>query len=302
MAKISAALVKELRERTGAGMMDCKKALVETDGELEAAAEYLMKKGIAKAAKKAGRIAAEGLVAIRRTDDLSAAVLIEVNCETDFVARNDGFQDFVAKAADFALASGAADIDALLAAEIADGKSVDDWTKEHIASIGENINIRRIARIEAGAGNVVGQYIHMGSQIGVVVPVTVDGASADDADAFAQDIAMHVAASNPTYTRVEDIDDAAREKQREIFTAQALESGKPANIVDKMVVGRVRKWAAEVTLAEQPYVKNPDLTVAAYEKSNKGIRIQGFARFQVGEGIEKQQSNLAEEVAAQLKG
>ena len=295
---ITAALVKELRQRSGAGMMDCKKALVETDGNVEEAYIYLQKKGIAKAGKKAGRTAAEGLVGTSVSDGGKTGVLIEVNCETDFVARNDGFKGFVADAVALAESTGAADIDALKAAS-KDGQSVEDWTKASIASIGENIQLRRLVRFEAPEG-VIGAYVHAGSQIGVLVHVDVNGASDDDAAEFARNVAMHVAATNPDVLAPEDISEAEREQKREILTAQALDSGKPANIVEKMVTGRIRKWQSEVSLLKQPYVKEPDLSVEKYQKQVGGVTIKRFVRFQVGEGIEKAQGDLASEVAGIL--
>lgn len=296
MAKISASLVKALRDQTGAGMMDCKKALKETDGDIEAAADFLRKKGIAKAGKKAGRIAAEGLVAVAEGD--GAATMIEVNCETDFVARNDAFQAFVDQLAGLAHDNNVTDVDALNALET-DGKTVADLTKEQIANIGENIQVRRITRLSS---DYVGHYIHAGSQIGVLVQLSLDGADADTAAEFARNVAMHVAASKPSYTRTEEIDEDKLAKERKILTEQALESGKPANIVDKMVEGRLRKWKAEITLLEQPYVRDPDLTVGKYQKKTGGVSIDTFVRYQVGEGIEKAESNLAEEVAQLSKG
>ena len=296
---ITAKMVKELRTRTGAGMMDCKKALVKMDGDVDAAMEFLQKKGIAKAGKKAGRIAAEGLVTVHVSDDATSASLIEVNCETDFVARNEAFQSFVKHLAAVAHRKNLTDVEALIATENDDGKNIGEWTKEQISNIGENIKIRRIARIE---GDHIGHYIHMGGQIGVLVKTDLSGADNDTAADFSRNIAMHVAASNPQYATPDEIDQAAYDKHKEILTAQALDSGKPANIVEKMVVGRMRKWTAEITLTQQPYVKDPDLTIAKYQKQTGGIAINSFIRFQVGEGIEKKVNNLADEVAAQLQG
>ncbi|MEO1272716.1 MAG: translation elongation factor Ts [Myxococcota bacterium] len=296
MAKISASMVKALRDQTGAGMMDCKKALKETDGDLEAAADFLRKKGIAKAGKKAGRTAAEGLVAVATADDNTSATLIEINCETDFVARNEAFQGFVQEIVTLAHTNGITDIEQLDALDVG-GKTVAERTKEQIANIGENIQLRRLSRLSS---DFVGYYIHAGSQIGVLVQVKLDGADAATAEEFARNVAMHVAASNPSYTRTEDIDSEKLDKEREILTAQALDSGKPANIVEKMVEGRLRKWKAEITLMEQPFVRDPDLTVAKYQKKTGGVTLENFVRYQVGEGIEKETTNLADEVAAQL--
>jgi len=293
---ITAAQVKELRTRTGAGMMDCKRALQEVEGDMDAAIEHLMKKGMAKAAKKAGRIAAEGLVGIFAADDHSAATLVEVNSETDFVARNEVFQKFVADVARFAHDGDFADIDALKAAEVSDGKSAEDWTKEQIATIGENLSIRRFMRF-GKPETVVGSYIHAGAQIGVLVEVGVTTADADTAATFARDIAMHVAASSPRFVRSDDIPESEVAKHTEILTAQAEDSGKPANIIEKMVVGRIRKWKSEFTLLEQPFVKDPDVKIQQHQKNTGGVEILRFIRFQVGEGIEKETKSLADEIA-----
>lgn len=296
---ITAAMVKELRQRTGAGMMDCKKALVENEGDVEEAAIYLQKKGMARAAKKAGRTAAEGLVAHVLSEDGKSAVLIEVNCETDFVARNEAFQAFVADAAALALATGVTDIEALKAQVREDGQTVEDWTKATISTIGENVQLRRLARFDTPEG-VVGAYIHAGSQIGVLVNIVVSGADAEAAEEFSRNIAMHVAATNPQVSSPNELDPAEVAKQREIFIAQSIEMGKPADIAEKIVVGRLRKWQSEVSLLKQPYVKEPDLSVEKYQKQVGGVSIKGFVRYQVGEGIEKTKSDLAAEVAAQL--
>ncbi len=295
---ITASMVKELRERSGAGMMDGKKALTETNGDLEEAMVYLQKKGMASASKRSGRTAAEGLVAVVLNADSTVGVLIEVNSETDFVARNENFQAFVAEAAQTALDSGVADIEALSAFTRPDGQTVDTWTKSNSASIGENIQLRRMTRFEAREG-IVGAYVHAGSQIGVLVEVAVSG-NAAGADEFVRNVAMHAAATNPFVLSPEDIDEDARARQRDIFVGQSIESGKPADIAEKMVVGRLRKWQAEVSLLKQPYVKEPDITVEAYQKQVGGVSIKRFVRYQVGEGIEKVKSDLAAEVAAQL--
>ncbi len=292
--KITAAQVKELRQRTGVGMMDCKKALKETEGDVEAAVEYLQKKGMAKASKKAGRVAAEGRVAVAVSDDATSAVMIEVNCETDFVARNSDFTAFVDSLAAAALAGGFSDLAAFTASSL-EGKTVEEVIKEKIFSIGENINLRRLVKVEGGA---LGYYIHNGAQVGVVMGVDLDGASTETATEFCRDIAMHVAASNPEYVAIDDIDPAAREKMKEIEVAKAMESGKPANIAEKMVVGRIKKWEKEICLLEQEYVKDPDFKVKGYQDKVGGLKIASMTRFDVGAGIEKKTSNLAEEVAA----
>jgi elongation factor Ts len=293
---ITAAQVKELRTRTGAGMMDCKRALQDMDGDMDAAIDQLLKKGMAKAAKKAGRIAAEGLVGVFVADDLSVATLVEVNSETDFVARNDAFINFVADVAKTAHEGGFTDIDAFKAFEVSAGKTVDDWIKEQIAAIGENLNIRRVVRLGKPEA-IVGSYIHAGAQIGVLVEVGIKGADGDTAATFARDVAMHVAASSPLFLRTSDIPDADVAKQTEILTAQAQDSGKPADIIAKMVEGRVRKWKAEFTLLEQPFVKDPDVTISQHQKRTGGVELLRFVRFQVGEGIEKEEKSFADEVA-----
>ncbi len=289
---ITAALVKELRERTGAGMMECKKALVEMDGDIEAAAEHMRKTGMAKADKKAGRAAAEGLVVIRTSDDGKTAAIVEVNCETDFVAKDDNFRNFVDAIADKVLAEKPADLDALLAMTLADGMSVEDSRKALIARIGENMNVRRFELINAKGK--VSSYMH-GTRIGVVIDL--DGGSDD----LGKDIAMHIAASKPVCVDETGVSPDLIAKEKEIYTAQAQDSGKPAEIIEKMVMGRVQKFLKEVTLLGQPFVKDPDQTV---EKLLKGAnaKVASFVRYEVGEGLEKKSENFAEEVMAQVKG
>jgi elongation factor Ts len=289
---ISAALVKELRERTGAGMMECKKALVEMNGDIEAAAEHMRKTGMAKADKKAGRTAAEGLVVIRASDDGKTAAMVEVNCETDFVAKDDNFRNFVDAVADKILASKPSDLEALLATELADGMNVEDSRKALIAKIGENMNVRRFSLIEAKGK--VATYMH-GTRIGVMVDL-VDGS-----DELGRDLAMHIAASKPVCVDDSAVSPEIIAKEKEIYTAQAQDSGKPAEIIEKMVMGRVQKFLKEITLLGQPFVKDPDQTV---EKLLKGAKatVAGFVRYEVGEGLEKKSENFAEEVMAQVKG
>lgn len=289
MAEITAALVKDLRERTGAGMMECKKALTETNGDIEAAIEHMRKAGMAKADKKAGRTAAEGLIIVKASADGKRMVMVEVNCETDFVTKGDDFRNFVAAVGDTALNSGANDIDALLAAKMADGMTVADATKALIAKIGENSAVRRM--VAYNSDNLLVNYLH-GTRIGVVVEL--QGGNAD----LARDIAMHVAASRPQCVSEEQVPAEIIEKEREIFTAQSADSGKPADIIAKMVDGRIKKFLKEVTLLGQPFVKNPDITVEKLVK-DAGAKVIGFTRFEVGEGIEKKSVNFAEEVAAQ---
>ncbi|MCW9024389.1 MAG: translation elongation factor Ts [Gammaproteobacteria bacterium] len=289
---ITAALVKELRERSGAGMMECKKALVETDGDIEVAIELMRKSGLAQADKKAGRVAAEGLVSIKIDDGGKTAAVVEVNCETDFVTKGDDFQNFVSGIADTALANKPADLDALLALPMADGTSVEDTRKNLIAKIGENMSVRRFEIVESKG--VLASYMH-GSRIGVLV--NLEGGD----ETLGKDIAMHIAASRPVCVAESDVSPELIEKEKEIFSAQAAESGKPADIIEKMVTGRIKKYLKEVTLMGQPFVKDPDQTVEQLVKKANAT-VAGFVRYEVGEGIEKKQENFAEEVAAQMKG
>lgn len=292
---ITASLVKELRERTGSGMMECKKALVETNGDIDAAIENMRKSGQAKAAKKAGRTAADGLIVIQMTDDNKKGVMVEVNCETDFVAKDENFISFANAVAQRALASDVASVEELLDAPLHDGEetTVNTAREALIVKIGENMNVRRFERFASANGRLA-SYSH-GSRIGVVVDI--EGGDDD----LAKDIAMHVAASNPTCVSEEQVPAEMLEKEREIFKVQALDSGKPENIVDKIVDGRVRKFLAEITLLGQAFVKDPDTTV---EKllSGAGAKVSNFKRFEVGEGIEKKQENFADEVMAQVRG
>jgi elongation factor Ts len=292
---ITAAQVKELRERTGSGMMECKKALVEADGDMDAAIETLRKTGLAKADKKAGRVAAEGLIGIEVSDDGNSAVLVEVNCETDFVARKEDFQEFVQAIVRRVLADNPADLDALLEMPLQDG---DDTTielarKALIATIGENINVRRFIRHEASEGKLA-HYRH-GVRIGVLVELTGGD------DKLARDIAMHIAAIKPLYLTGDDISGDVLDRERDIFSAQAEASGKPANIIEKMVEGRIRKFLGEVTLLGQAFVKDPDQTVGKLLDS-AGATVVKFDRMELGEGIEKKEENFADEVMAQVKG
>ena len=288
---ITASLVKELRERTGAGMMECKKFLTETDGDIDAAIETMRKAGMAKADKKAGRVAAEGLATIKTSDDNKNSIILEVNSETDFVTKGDDFKEFVSSIADCVLENKPADIDALLTLPLASGTSVEDTRKELIAKIGENMSVRRF-EIFADA-DVVGTYQH-GERIAVMVEL--EGGDAD----LGKDIAMHIAASKPACVAEADVDAATLDKEREIFSAQAAESGKPENIIEKMVEGRIKKFLKEVTLLGQPFVKDPDQTVEQLLKANNAS-VKRFVRFEVGEGIEKKEENFADEVMAQIK-
>ncbi|HHL45410.1 MAG TPA: elongation factor Ts [Gammaproteobacteria bacterium] len=288
---ITASMVKELRERTGAGMMECKKALVETGGDIEAAIEFLRKSGQAKADKKAGRTAAEGRVVIRTSADGKKAAIVEVNCETDFVANDDNFTRFAEAVAQLALDSQPVDLDTLLAAPL-DGGSVEEVRKGLVAKIGENITVRRFELLDISG--VAGQYLH-GNRIGVLVDL--EGGSAE----LAKDIAMHVAASKPVCVSADQVDPELIEKEKAIFKAQAEESGKPAEIIEKMISGRVNKYLKEITLLGQPFVKNPDETIEKLLGREKA-KVVRFVRLEVGEGIEKKSENFAEEVMAQVKG
>ncbi|KFB10191.1 translation elongation factor Ts [Nitratireductor basaltis] len=304
---ISAAQVKELREMTGAGMMDCKTALAETGGDLEAAVDWLRKKGISKADKKAGRTAAEGLIGVAADDN--SAVVVEINSETDFVARNDAFQELVKNVAQVALSTDGS-VDAVAAADYpASGKSVSDTIKDAIATIGENMSLRRSAKLSVEKG-AVASYIHNAAadglgKIGVLVAIETEG-NADAARAFGRQVAMHVAAINPLALSEAEVDPAAVAREKEIFSDQARQSGKPENIIEKMVEGRMRKFFEEVVLMKQAFVVNPDQTVEqALAEAEKEIgapaKIVSFVRFALGEGVEKEESDFAAEVAAAVK-
>lgn len=288
---VTAEAVKVLRERTGAGMMECKKALVETNGDLDAAAELMRKTGLAKADKKSARIAAEGVIVIERSGDSRHAAVVEVNCETDFVAREQDFQQFAAQIAKAALARRPANLEALLAAPLDGGQSVDDKRRALIAKIGENIGVRRYTLVEAPA--VIGTYLH-GTRIGSLVAMK----SGDEA--VAKDIAMHVAAINPAYVSSAQVpaDEVARE--RAVFVEQARNdpkiTGKPEEIVAKIIEGKVRKWLGEITLLGQPFVKDDKQTVEQYLK-RAGGEVAAIVRYEVGAGIEKKQEDFAAEVA-----
>ncbi len=284
---VTAALVKELRERTGAGMMDCKKALVETNGDIEVAIENMRKSGQAKAAKKAGRIAAEGVILAKVEGNVAS--MVELNCETDFVARDENFLAFGDKIIALVLANKFNDVDALNAADL-DGTDVATARDNLVAKIGENVNIRRVMTVE---GENLGAYIH-GGRIGVISVLT-----GDDAD-LAKDVAMHVAAANPQFVKPEDVSEEVVAKEREIQIDIAMQSGKPQEIAEKMVEGRMRKFTGEISLTGQAFVKDPSMTVAQLLKS-KNADVVNFIRFEVGEGIEKKSEDFAAEVAAQME-
>lgn len=290
---ISAAMVKELRERTGSGMMECKKALVETNGDMELAIENMRKAGLAKADKKSGRIAAEGLIGVQTSSDAKIVAMVEVNCETDFVAKADDFVNYVKSVVTSLLTTNVADMEQLMAMPLADGQSVDEARRSLIAKLGENITVRRFEKYQTSTGGTA-CYLH-GSKIGVIVEL-----AAADAE-LGKDIAMHIAASRPICVSEDQVSAETIEKEKEIFRAQSAESGKPADIIEKMVSGRISKFLAEVTLLGQPFIKDDKQTIGKLvaSKSNKVIR---FARYEVGEGIEKKEEDFAAEVMAQVKG
>ena len=288
MAQITAALVKELREITGAGMMDCKKALVECEGDKDKAIDYLREKGIAKAAKKAGRIASEGVVAA--ASDGKTACIVEINSETDFVAKNENFLALVKKIAEHIVACKPADMDALNASQM-DGKTVAEVMTEAVASIGEKLSLRRFEVYTTEDGQLA-TYIHMGGKIGVIVELS------GGADELGKDVAMQIAAAKPQCIGRDDVDADALAHEREVLRKQALEEGKPEKIVEKMVDGRINKYYKEVCLVEQEVVKDSDKTI---KDILAGVEVRRFARFEMGEGLEKKNEDFAAEVAAQIK-
>ncbi|MDP2901727.1 MAG: translation elongation factor Ts [Methylovulum sp.] len=290
---ISAGMVKELRERTASGMMECKKALVEAEGDMELAIENMRKAGLAKADKKSGRIAAEGIIGVQVSDNGKAVAIVDINCETDFVAKADDFVNFV-KSVSVALLN--ADIETeeqLLAMPLEDGITVDEMRRGLISKLGENITIRRFEKYHTPEGGTA-CYLH-GNKIGVIVELAVADVE------LGKDVAMHIAASKPVCVSEDQVSPETIEKEKEIFAAQAAESGKPADIIEKMVLGRVSKFLAEVTLLGQPFIKDDKITVGKLAAS-KGNRVIRFSRFEVGEGIEKKEENFAEEVMAQVRG
>lgn len=286
MAAITAAMVKELRERTGLGMMDCKKALVEADGDAEKAIDALRKSSGMKAAKKAGRTASDGLVSVKVADDESSAAIVEVNCETDFAARDENFGNFVKTVTDLVFDKQEADVQKLL------DEGLEKQREEMVQKIGENISVRRAEVVPAGDGKIA-QYVHGNNKIAVVV--VYEGGDSE----LGRDIAMHIAASNPMVVGPDDMPADVVEKEREIYNAQAQDSGKPAEIMEKMVDGKVRKFLSENSLLEQPFVKDDDKKVGQLLKA-KGATVKTFVRYEVGEGIDKEEEDFAAEVAKQL--
>ncbi|QOY34502.1 translation elongation factor Ts [Anaerobacillus isosaccharinicus] len=289
---ISASMVKELRERTGAGMMDCKKALTETDGDMEKAIDLLREKGIAKAANKADRIAAEGLTFVEVQGN--KAVIVEINSETDFVSKNENFKNLVANVAKTVLAGNPADVEAALALSYEEA-TLQDYINTQIAKIGEKLSLRRFEIVEKTDADAFGAYLHMGGRIGVLAVL----AGTTDEDT-AKDVAMHVAAINPKYISRDEVSQEEVAREREVLTQQALNEGKPENIVAKMVEGRLSKYFEDICLLDQPFVKDGDQKVGKYV-SNKGATVKSFIRYEVGEGMEKREDNFAEEVMSQLK-
>ena len=291
MAQITASLVKELRERTGAGMMDCKKALTQTDGDIEAAIDYLRENGIAKAAKKADRIAAEGLSYIEVKGN--KAVILEINSETDFVAKNEKFVALVKNVADAILAAEPKSLEEALQVQ-AEGGSVEELINEGIATIGEKLSLRRFEVVSKTDADAFGAYSHMGGRIGVLT--LVEGSTDEEA---AKDVAMHIAALAPRYLDESEVPADVLEHEKKVLTEQALNEGKPANIVEKMIVGRINKFLEEITVVKQKFVKDDSLTVEKFVAS-KGGKLAKFVRYEVGEGIEKREDNFAEEVMSQV--
>jgi elongation factor Ts len=303
MAQITAALVKDLRDRTGAGMMDAKKALVENDGDAEAAVDWLRAKGLSKAAKKAGRAAADGLVAALLSSDGTAGTLVELNAETDFVARNEKFQSALAGIAKTALETDGS-LEAVQNSKAPQGDgTVDDMITGLVATIGENMTLRRVAKVTAEGGQVAA-YVHspeaenMG-KIGVLV--AVEGSDKDKLADAGRKVAMHVAATNPASATTDDLDPELIERERQVLTEQARESGKPDSVIEKMIEGRLKKFYKEVVLVEQPFVMNPDQTVGEFLEE-QGATLKGFVRFGLGEGVEKEQDDFAAEVASMTSG
>ncbi|MDY4139833.1 MAG: translation elongation factor Ts [Eubacteriales bacterium] len=302
MAAVTSAMVKELRERTNAGMMDCKKALVNSDGDMDKAIDWLREKGLAQAAKKASRVAAEGVVTQYVTPCGCTGVIVEVNCETDFVAKTDNFMNFANNVAKHIAMANPADLDELLAQKFVDdeSKTIADLISEATVAIGEKISVRRFARYETEGA--VSTYIHMGGKVGVMVEVATDAKDNDAVKEFAHDLALQIAAAKPEAVRREEVDATKLEKEKEIQRAKALEAGKPEKIVDRIVEGQIEKYYKEVCLLDQQFVKDGDKTIKGLmaevaKAAGCTLDIVRFARFERGEGIEKRQDNLAEEIA-----
>lgn len=306
MAAFGAKEVKDLREKTGAGMMDCKKALSESNGEIEAAIDYLRKKGLAAAAKKASRVAAEGLVGSVVEGNVGA--LVEINCETDFVAKNSDFQTFVKTVANHVISSSATDIEALKA-ESVDGKTIQEHIQELTLKIGEKIDVRRFAKTQLNGEGKIGSYVH-GGKIGVLVEVNTESSDQAKSEAFNElvnDLCLHVAAADPKFMTADEIDENFKKREADVYRAQLLEQGKPENMIENIIKGKLNKLASEVCLMDQKFVKNPDLSISALVKEYEGkiggkLTVNKFHKINLGEGIEKKEDNLAEEVAKMTQG
>lgn len=294
MAKITAAMVKELREKTGVGMMDCKKALTEVDGDMDAAVDFLREKGLASAAKKADRIAAEGTTSVLVNGN--EAVIVEINAETDFVAKNEAFQTLVQEIAEHLLANKPADVEAAEASTMSNGATVADHISSAVAKIGEKITLRRFEIMTKTDADAFGPYLHMGGRISVLT--LLEGSTDETA---AKDVAMHIAAMNPKYISRDEVSTEEVEHERKVLTEQALNEGKPENIVAKMVEGRLGKFFEEICVLEQPFVKDGDQKVGKFVEATGGKLVK-FVRYEVGEGLEKREENFADEVMGQVKG
>ncbi|MEZ4741257.1 MAG: translation elongation factor Ts [Bdellovibrionota bacterium] len=295
---IKASQVKELREKTGVGMMECKKALVENGGDLEKAILWLRERGMSRAAKKAGRVAAEGICSVLVNAERTAGVILEVNCETDFSAKNADFQSFVNIATQVALENEVQSIEQLAETKMEDS-TVGQKLTDLIAKVGENMNIRRVSVLKAEANGLISGYSHMGGKIGTLV--RLNGASNEEVATLGQDVAMHVAAAAPRYLNRDSVDASELAQEQELAKKKLIEEGKPEDIIEKIMVGQINKFYSEVCLVDQPFVKEPKLSVSKHiQQSKLGVELTGFVRYQLGEGIEKKSENFAEEVAAQL--
>ena len=295
---ISASLVKELREKTGVGMMECKKALTENSGDMDKAILWLRERGMSRAAKKAGRVAAEGLVTVATDANHQAVSILEVNCETDFASKNELFCAFSKDLAELSLKEGIDDIEKLGQASL-NGSAAKDQLTEMIAKVGENMTLRRVRHIKAGPQGLVAGYTHMGGKIGTAV--AIDGVSGDDGVALAKDIAMHIAAAGPRYLESSEVDVAELEQEKELARKKLIEQGKPENMVEKILVGQMNKFYKEICLVDQAFVKDPSMSITKLLQSKgKNVKITSFARFALGEGIEKKSENFADEVAAAM--
>lgn len=294
---ITAAQVKELREKTGVGMMECKNALTENDGDMEKAILWLRERGMSRAAKKAGRVTAEGLVEVLISQDQKCGVVVEVNCETDFVSKNDDFQNFAKEAASLALSNKAATVEELKGLKMSTGLSVDESLTALIAKIGENLQVRRVEELSVSNGVVAG-YIHMGGKIGSLV--ALEGKTGPDVEEAAKDLAMHVAAASPRYLTSSEVNQDELEQEQDLARKRLIEEGKPENMIDKIMVGQMNKFYKEVCLIDQPFIKDPKVSVKEVA-SKVGATVAGFKRFQLGEGVEKKADDFADEVAKMTK-